>query len=535
MSAIDAGAVRLRQRWYLLALALILVLGAALRLYGLNTLPTELVVDEIDLYNSARSIATTGHDVDGTLMPFLYSKFTRNPPIYAFAGYASSLVFGKTPFGLRFPAVIFGLLSIVFLAGIAYELTRRRTVALAAALLMATQPIFIQFSRTAWEPSCELPFLLAGLYVLLRALRRASQTNDPGRALSPGGLALGAVLLGLTSYTYMAGWFYSLLLGATLLAFYVWRWRSVEAWIKVAGALALWFVVSAPALWMCFFDPSTIGRAQRISTFANGVSLSALQAFASNYASHFRWSYLVTTGDPIPGATWRYLNGFGAFFWWTVAFAVLGLGYCADYARKRGMALWLGFWVLLYPVGGAVTNDGAPNAPRTLAGAPIFCLLAAIGIAVLFDWAASLRAQTLRRVAVSAARAFVAAIACVSVALFAQFYFTQYVHRNSNAWDSGTRAMFAFVRDRSTQYDRVCFNVRSAWYGIHPYVRFYLEGDPIQTFDNVDDPACMLPGTMLAIDMDHLATYPHFAELTEIQDIDGNGFVEVFGRPRGGK
>ena len=63
------------------------------------SVPTELVVDEIDLYNSAHSIATTGHDIDGTLLPFLDSAFTRNPPVYAIAGYASSLAFGKTPFG----------------------------------------------------------------------------------------------------------------------------------------------------------------------------------------------------------------------------------------------------------------------------------------------------------------------------------------------------------------------------------------------------------------------------------------------------
>lgn len=519
-------------RRYLLILAAIVMLGAGMRLYALSTVPTELIVDEIDLYNSAHSIATTGHDVDGTLLPFVYSKFTRNPPAYAVAGYLSSLVFGKTPFGLRFPAAIFGLLEIVFLAGIAYELTRRRSVALAAALLMATQPIFIQFSRIAWEPSSELPFLLGGLYVLVRALRRASETKDPGRALSLGGLALGALLLGLTSYTYMAGWFYALLLGGSLLTFYAWRMRSIEGWIKIAGALALWFAISMPALWMCFFDPSTIGRAQRISTFANGISPASLNVFLSNYASHFRWSYLVTTGDPIPGATWRYLNGFGAFYWWTVAFAVLGFGYCFDYVRKRSMGFWVGFWLLVYPLGGAVTNDGAPNAPRTLAGAPVFCLLAAIGIAVLFDWAASPRRDSLRRLTVSSARAFVAAIACISITLFAQFYFTQYVHRNSNAWDSGTRAMFAYVREHSARYDRVCFNVRSAWYGIRAYIRFYLEGDPIQTIDNVYDPACALPGTMQVVDMNHLDHPPGFQELTEIRDIDNNGFVEIYGRSK---
>ncbi len=103
----------MRRYVYLAVLLLIVVLGAGLRMYHLTTVPTELIVDEIDLYNSAQSIAATGHDIDGARLPFLYSSFTRNPPLYAVAGYASSLVFGKTPFGLRFPAVLFGLASIV--------------------------------------------------------------------------------------------------------------------------------------------------------------------------------------------------------------------------------------------------------------------------------------------------------------------------------------------------------------------------------------------------------------------------------------
>ena len=96
-------------------LAGILALAAALRLYHLSSVPAELNYDEIDLYNSAYSIVHTGHDVDGRLMPFLYSPYSRNPPIYAIASYASAQIFGKSAFGIRFPAVLFGLAAIVLL------------------------------------------------------------------------------------------------------------------------------------------------------------------------------------------------------------------------------------------------------------------------------------------------------------------------------------------------------------------------------------------------------------------------------------
>ena len=285
--------------------------------------------------------------------------------MYAIAGYASSLVFGKTAFGLRLPAVIFGLAAIVLIYGIVFELTRRREIALAAALLQSTQPIFIQFSRIAWETASELPFLLAGLYVLLRAFRGAGQPDAPPRAVQWGALSFAAILLGLTSYTYMAGWFYALVLGGAMVALNAWRFRSRDAWLKVAGVCALWLVVSAPALWMWFFDPHTIARTEQIATFAHGISPGSLHAFAANYIAHFRWSYLVATGDPQPGLTWRYLNGFGAFYWWVIPLAVLGLAGAFRYIGSKWAVAWMWVWLAAYPLGGALTAEGAPKRRHT--------------------------------------------------------------------------------------------------------------------------------------------------------------------------
>ena len=159
-------------------LGAILLLGAALRLYDISGVPTELDADEIDLYNSAYSIATTGHDLDGRLLPYLYAPWTRNPPVYAIAAYGSSLIFGRTPLGLRLPAAIFGLIAIMLLYGIAFELTLRIDVALIAAVLMATQPIFVHFARVGWEPASELPFLLGGVFLFTAARDALSNAAD---------------------------------------------------------------------------------------------------------------------------------------------------------------------------------------------------------------------------------------------------------------------------------------------------------------------------------------------------------------------
>jgi hypothetical protein len=187
------------------------------------------------------------------------------------------------------------------------------------------------------------------------------------------------------------------------------------------------------------------------------------------------------------------------------------------------MCAWIFLWLLAYPLAGALTNDGAPNAPRTLAGAPVFCLLAAVGVAFFGDWA-----QNAGRRIIYAAAAF----ACiVSAAAFATFYFTAYVHRNSNAWDSGTAALFSAIRSHSAGYERVCFAVRPAWYETDVYAQYYLSDAHVRWLDDAGDPACAQPGTLIAADQQHEPRGAAVRVLTTIADVDGARFARLFARP----
>jgi len=521
----------MRRRALWISLGFIVLLGAVLRLYQLGVVPTELTWDELDLYNSARSIATTGHDIDGTLLPYLYCPIARNPPIYAIAGYASSLVLGATPFGLRFPAVIFGLATILLVFGITRELTGRRDIALLAALLTATQPIFIHFSRVAWEPTSELPFLLGGLYALLRTFRRADEAGRPDRP-STRGLAIGTLLLGLTAYTYMAGWFYAVSLGIGLLALNWFRFRDRRSLASLAGALAVWAVVAAPALWVWFFDPHTTQWTGRLSTFAGGIDGRTLGVFAQNYLAHFRWSYLVTTGDPQSGLTWRYLNGFGALFGWVVPLAVIGAAVGFRYVRAGWAIAFTYAWLVLYPFGGSLTNEGAPNATRTLAGMPVFCILAAIAIAMFFELAARPRERRTRETATGFARLLLVGGMVWGLVSFSTFYFGRYVHMNSNAWYSGTSAMFAVLQAHANSYDRICYDVLPAWYPTQSYTLFYFKDRVIEQIPYAKETACREPGTLIAADQNHPVTAPGFMPIATVRDVDGYVFANISGRPR---
>jgi 4-amino-4-deoxy-L-arabinose transferase-like glycosyltransferase len=501
-----------------LPLTLVVLVGFALRVYDIAGNPTELIVDELDLYNSAHAIATTGRDVDGSLLPFLWSAFTRNPPMYALAEYITSLFFGAGAFGLRLPAVLFGTSCIALMYAIAFELTRRRDVAIVTALLVATQPILVHFSRVAWEPASELPFLLGGLYVLLRAFVRVR----PGDRASLRGLALAAILLAGTCYTYMAGWFYAVVLAVPIVVANWKRLRSPRALFELASAFAIWAALAEPALGMWFSNRDTFARTQRIATFGNGITIDALRQFVANYFAHFHWSYLVTTGDPISGATWRYLSGFGAFYGWVVVFAIGGAFVALRYVRPPWALAWLFWWVVVYPLGGSLTNEGVPNAPRTLAGTPVFCVFAAFGLVMLFDFAARLPRAWRARAKFALRAAFVASLA-VSVSLFMHYYFARFPYVNPNAWDSGTRQLFGAIRANAPGEERLCFSVRQAWYGADTYMRYYLAGVPLERIQDVSDPRCTRPGTLLATDA---LALPHgFKIVATIPEMGGSRFA----------
>lgn len=512
-----------RLRWdaHTVALVLVFLLAAALRLYHLGSVPVELDADEMKHYDNAYSIVTTGRDVDGKLLPFFYSSFTRHPPMYAIVGYTSTLVLGKSPFGLRFPAALFGLVSVALMYLLALELTRRRDVALATALVMAIAPIFVHFSRIAWEPATETPFLLGGLYVLVRAFRRS---DDGGEPIGWRPMLLAALLLGIACYTYMAAWFHVVVLAATLLLFNAYRFRTRRSAAILAASLALWGLVAAPAFWMLFGDPQTYARERGMATFGPGVSLQTIWTFLGNYAAQFRWSYLVTTGDSQTGTTWRYLVGFGAFYWWVIPFALIGVFATWRLAAAAWARNWIYAWLVAYPLGGALTTDGVPNPPRTLAVATVICLLAAIGFCALLDWTRRWRLAPFFTI-------LFAANAVLSAVLFAEYYFTEYVHVYPNAWYSGSAQTFEYVAAHGAGYERVCFRLYTAWYDLGTYIRYYLSGSPLTKIDGLTDPRCSLPGTLLVVDTSAPFARKGFTQLLEVYDVDDSPFAVILGRP----
>jgi len=139
-----------------LPLALIMLIGAVLRIFGLGN--ESLWLDE----------ATTVARIHGTWLSLL-SNGTQGP-FYLILIKAWTLLFGESEFALRLPSALFGIASIpaLFLLG---QVLFNRTTAMWAALFLAINPFAIFYSQDARPYALYFFGAILSYYYLIRVLR----------------------------------------------------------------------------------------------------------------------------------------------------------------------------------------------------------------------------------------------------------------------------------------------------------------------------------------------------------------------------
>jgi dolichyl-phosphate-mannose-protein mannosyltransferase len=165
--------------WFWGGLLGVFLLAIALRFWGLGRFNT-LVFDEVYFvrfgYNYLAQI------------PF----FDAHPPLGKYLIALSIWLGGFNPWGYRWLNALVGALLPLVVAGIAYQLTHRRSYALIAALFVAVDGLFIVESRYGLINIYLLVFGLGGQWAFLRALEFQGQRR--WRWLLGAGLALGGTI-----------------------------------------------------------------------------------------------------------------------------------------------------------------------------------------------------------------------------------------------------------------------------------------------------------------------------------------------------
>lgn len=178
------------ERWKpLWPLALITLLALILRFWHLD-LAMRFLVDERSFIDGIYDIR--GFSFVGLLQPF--SGISAFPYVYPYWQLLSMHLFGASLFSLRVPSAILGTLAIPATYFLVRTLFDRKT-AIIAALILATFPPHIQFSRIA---ICEIssPFFATMAFAFLARAMQQGQRRD---------FVLGGVMLGFTHYFHEGG------------------------------------------------------------------------------------------------------------------------------------------------------------------------------------------------------------------------------------------------------------------------------------------------------------------------------------------
>lgn len=215
-------------------LRLALFVAAILLLYGsgLDHTPPHLHHDEALIALQSHSIATTGRDLQGRLLPLYFhmpqvEERAWYQPVIVYVTALFLQVLPTTEASFRFPSAVVAAIDVLLMFLVARRLFGSDRWGWVAALLLATTPAHYVLGRVAFDFIFPLPFVLGWLLALLIYLDR----REPWR------LFVATTILGLGFYSYIASVaMMPLYLALTFYALFAHRLLTVRtAAIAIAG------------------------------------------------------------------------------------------------------------------------------------------------------------------------------------------------------------------------------------------------------------------------------------------------------------
>lgn len=379
-------------------LAIILILGSSLRFYRLGSVPVGFHRDEAFLGYNAYSILKTGKDMSDKMLPLHLESFIYSPAGYSYFSIPFIVLFNLNELSVRAASAFFGSLTIFLIYLLAKELFQMKhtdSLALFASLLFAVSPWHINLSRTATENVIVVFFLLLGILFFLKYVRRGYIY-----------LALSFVCFGITFLLYQAPRAFLPIFVPLLVLCFMQRKKLIKD-EYVLGFFYL-FIIVLPIIFILKSTDLSL-RIRSLSIFHSNqtkiilteqiandgsVGLPYLATrifhnkivgysllFFENYFKHFNFDFLFLDNSfperyRVPMIGLLYIFEFPLIF--------LGLFYIFQRERKAGMFL-IG-WILITPIGSALTFDDVPNLQRTLINLPAFSILSAVGLVSLLEF-----------------------------------------------------------------------------------------------------------------------------------------------------
>src|SRR3989344_4868988 len=455
-------------------LVLILISAAVLRLWKLDKVPVSLFSDELDVGYQAYSFINTGRDYFGNFLPLHFQSYADfRAPLYIYSSIPTVFIFGITPWGLRLPAAIFGILGVYLLYLLVVEIggywknqsrEKIEVFALFSAFILAFSPWHLQYSRAAFEVTQLLLLYLCGFYFFFKGVK-------DGKYIWISGL-----FFLLTPWSYSTAKLFTPLLMVYL--FYLFRKKinmSVKQKLLTFSILCLLWL---PLIYVNFFqgaafrfkyisiftDPTTIGAIQTLRLddaqmrrrYGGGIGQKISsrlmhnkyiiwqEKILDNYLQSFSTGFLFIEGDPNLRHS---ISGLGQFYKVEMIALLLGVILLASSSLDRKIKYLLLFWIIAGIFPSAVTRDGGKHATRLILILPPIVLVIAYGLT-----------ETIFR--------FTAKYKYVFISLFFGFWafqFTVYTHiywthnpwYSERSWHAGYKEMVTILKEYQNRYNKI--------------------------------------------------------------------------------
>lgn len=378
----------LRANGFYVALALLTVLGAGLRLVRLGDYPGGFGQDEAVVVYDAWSLLTTGAEHHGIRWPLNAREFGDSPSaLPSYLDMPFVVLFGPTEFAARLPCALLNTAAIPLFGLLLYHLFRSRAAGLFGAALLATSPWNVFFSRWAVSAGFVTFYQVAGLCLMIRLL--AGQNS---RRRVYGAAVLTGFMLFLWTHQYLSQYFFApLMIGV---GFLLW---SRKHWMRIFVAGGTYSLFMLLAILTRVHDPATAGRLHRECIFFDD---HALSSFWNNYWQYQSFLFLFRAPQmlelhQIPGVAHIqhslasfYVLGLGTLIAAAVApgplLALLGRPRSPDdISHWRRAALWMLAGSLFAPIVGAVFTQKMYTARMTHLLTHVL-LVTALGCATLW-------------------------------------------------------------------------------------------------------------------------------------------------------
>lgn len=463
-----------------LFLCLILIFAFLVGFYNLGSVPNGLNKDETAIGYNAYSIGQTGRDEYGTFLPLYFRSFNDYKlPVYVYLTTVSEKIFGVNAFAVRFPSMLFGVLTVLFIFILIKQISNRSDLALVASFLLAVNPWHIFFSHAGFEVNVATALAVLGTLFFVVGIKRK---------INYLWLIFSIFSFTLSIYCYNVARIVSLLILCGLVVINFKKISEIPKYILAVFALLI--IGSLTPFFFTLFYHS--GLSNQIGDFIIGVvqqsknleirsyffSFPALftKLFFNNWLlislqylrnvfGFFSFDFFFINGapNPIDG-----VGNFGMFYFLELPFIFIGL--ILGIKKRVAYLLPFYFWLIIVILASSLTLE-VPQATRSYMAIIPMIIFSAYGCLAIVDY---LRLQ--KKIITYPLVGIYSVLFVYLIFYFLSIYFVYFPIRYAKYWRAEDKNIVAFIQSRKMQYQKIIFDKKVDF--AYTSLLFYLKYSP---------------------------------------------------------